>query len=155
VPTYAHLYDLEVSYLAEVKPIFQRVCFDCHGDQRSDAWYKDVYGLRHWLSSKQQAGRKKLILDQGLPFGSDLDNLEIVRKLKQQLDDGTMPPLSYRLANWYDMLGYDEMKVVKHWLHRAERVMEGKEVDPTDFGEREASTGELKGNGEHRGREGS
>ena len=124
-PSYFGLYRLEISYHRKVAPLLRKACFDCHSSETNYPWYYDFFLVKDWIDDEIESGRNKLDLSSGFPFKSDLETIDLLRKMKLSLQNKTMPPLGYQVFHWYDMLTQKEMETVLDWLTFGELVMMG------------------------------
>ncbi|PIR20587.1 MAG: hypothetical protein COV45_05150 [Deltaproteobacteria bacterium CG11_big_fil_rev_8_21_14_0_20_47_16] len=107
---------INAEYLATIKPIFRRACFDCHSTQTQYPWYHNIPGIKQWIDSDIKEARKHLDMTNDFPFqghGSPQKDFEAIRKTIQQ---NTMPPFRYKMMHWDAGLTASEKEGVLKWI---------------------------------------
>lgn len=107
---------INASYLATVKPIFKRACFDCHSTQTQYPWYHNIPGVRQWIDSDIREALKHLDMTHDFPFqghGSPRKDFEAIRKTIQK---NSMPPFRYRMMHWDAGMTESEKEIVVKWI---------------------------------------
>lgn len=83
----------------QLEPVFRRACFDCHSDQTVFPWYHRVPGVKSWLDRDIRKARKHLDMSAGFPFVGHGNPAEDLADIREELEEGSMPPLAYRLMH--------------------------------------------------------
>lgn len=107
---------INASYLATIKPIFRRACFDCHSIQTHYPWYYNIPGIKQWIDSDIKEARKHLDMTNDFPFrghGSPRKDFEAIRKTIQK---NSMPPFRYTMMHWDARLTESEKEIVLKWI---------------------------------------
>jgi hypothetical protein len=114
-PAAGHLLrGLDRRYAAEVRPIFEHKCLDCHSGQTRYPWYYKIPGVRQLIDSDIREARGSLDMTDGFPFqgrGSPKEHLTEVRSV---VEESSMPPFLYRVAHGA-ALTEEEKKIVLKW----------------------------------------
>jgi len=102
-------------YLKEVKPIFEKKCFACHGESKEKPWYSRIPGPKQLIQWDIDKAKEHMDMTHEFPFkghGSPVKDLKAMIKTVQQ---GSMPPLRYKLIHWDSSLEFDEADRVTDW----------------------------------------
>jgi hypothetical protein len=99
-----------------VKPIFETACFDCHSTNTDFPWYAKIPGIKQYLNGHVKEGREHLDMTDGFPFKGEHQPLEALEKIKEELEEGEMPLLSYRLLHWSAWLSDAEKDSIYMWI---------------------------------------
>jgi hypothetical protein len=83
-----------------VKPIFQHSCYDCHSQYTHFPWYHKLPLVKWLLDSDVKEGRQNVDFSKGFPFTGKGDIVQILRKIRREVDEGDMPPWDYRMIHW-------------------------------------------------------
>lgn len=114
-PTEEVLAKVNQAYLADVKPIFERKCLDCHGE-RPLPWYAALPVAKQIIEDDVREAKEHMDMSEDFPFkghGNPKDDLE---QLVKTLEQDTMPPWQYKLLNWNSSLSHSEKKVIHKWI---------------------------------------
>ena len=87
------------SYL-QVEPILRKDCYNCHSDQTKYPWYYKLPLIKGLIDKDIEEGRKHLDLSNGFPFGGHGEPLEDLAAIREEIEEGEMPPWNYRLMHW-------------------------------------------------------
>ncbi|MBI5882073.1 MAG: heme-binding domain-containing protein [Elusimicrobia bacterium] len=114
---------INAAYLRQVKPIFLKKCFDCHGSGRPLPWYFAVPGAKHLMLYDMRTAKKHLDMRTGFPFGGHGSLRENLEALDEVVQDGSMPPWYYRVMHWDSALRPDEAALVRAWIGMAKKLL--------------------------------
>ena len=92
---------------------------DCHSGQTHYPWYYKIPGVKQFIDSDIQEAREHLDFSEGFPFKSHAKPEEDLVALHDSIQDGSMPPLYYRLFHRGSALTDDERKIVFDWIEQA------------------------------------
>lgn len=112
------------TYIRDVKPIFQRSCFDCHSQSPRIPWYHSVPLVHGLIESDMREAKIHLDFSNDFPFqghGSPKEDLEAIGK---SVDEGTMPPFRYKVIHWGSGLSADEKKVILKWTGQSIQLLD-------------------------------
>ena len=102
-----------------LKPIFEKSCFDCHSRFTKYPWYHKIPGVKQLLDRDVKEGREQLDLSSGFPFSGKGTLLEILGDMKEEVGEGDMPLLIYRIMHWETGLSGARRDSVVNWLDSA------------------------------------
>ncbi|MBI5869152.1 MAG: heme-binding domain-containing protein [candidate division Zixibacteria bacterium] len=94
------VYSEIASGFVKLEPIFRKGCFDCHSKQTHYPWYHAIPGIKQLIDKDVREARKRLDMSAGFPFGAKRPPADDLSRIKGELEDHEMPPLSYRLMHW-------------------------------------------------------
>lgn len=115
---------INAGYLADIKPVFRRACFDCHSTQTRYPWYYNVPGIKQWMDSDIREAKKHMDMTHDFPFkghGSPQKDFEAIRKVIQ---DNSMPPFRYKMMHWDAVITDAEKEVVLKWVDENQKKMQ-------------------------------
>lgn len=102
-------------YLRDVKLIFKRVCFDCHSEQNRFPSYYVIPGVRQVIDHHIKEAREHIDMNADFPFKGHGNPLKDLKAVKEEIDDGDMPPLIYEIAHWKERLTREEAQIILRW----------------------------------------
>jgi len=88
---------------ASVQRILKNACYDCHSNHTRYPWYAQLQPAGWWLAQHVRDGKEGLNFDEYGAYSSKRQ-VNKLKRLKTQLEEGTMPLPSYT------------------WLHPAARL---------------------------------
>lgn len=106
-----------------VKPIFEKSCFDCHSSNTKFPWYSELPVAKGLIASDINEAKTHLDMTEGFPFkghGSPREDLEAILKSVQE---GSMPPLRYRMMHWDRGLSAQERAAIKSWVENSLKIL--------------------------------
>ncbi|MCF6309218.1 MAG: heme-binding domain-containing protein [Sulfurimonas sp.] len=107
--------EINTQYMKNIKPIFEKKCFDCHGSVSNYPWYYNVPGVKQMMDYDIKEAKKHMDMSKDFPFISHETPLNDLTSLKDIAIKGSMPPLRYVLGHWNSSLAEDEKQVLKKW----------------------------------------
>lgn len=110
-------------YLKDVKPIFQKKCFDCHATAARLPWYANIPGPKQLIRRDMREAKKHMDMRKDFPFaghGAPLEDLEAIEGI---LKDGSMPPWRYRIMHRDSKLTKSENDAIRAWINQSRRVL--------------------------------
>ena len=119
--------EINKAYEAEVKPIFQKKCFDCHSQNPKLPWYSGFPGAKKLISSDIQEAKKHLDMTGGFPFKGHGTPEEDLQAIKDTVVKKTMPPQRYKIIHWGSSLTSFEVTKVKEWADQSLTRLEKKD----------------------------
>ncbi|HXC65589.1 MAG TPA: heme-binding domain-containing protein [bacterium] len=108
---------VSASYEKDIKPLFQRACFDCHTTKTVWPWYHAIPGVKQYLDHHVAEGDRGLDLTNGVPFGSD-DHDPMDHHLwhiGRMVASGKMPLWDYALMHPDARLTDAERQTIVRW----------------------------------------
>jgi hypothetical protein len=116
-------------YLSEVKPIFQKSCFDCHSDRTRFPWYYTLPWVKGMIDKDISEAKKHIDMTRDFPFqgqhGTPEDDLQAIEK---EIREKKMPPFRYRLIHPGSGINGEERDAVFRWIRDTRRDLEGAEA---------------------------
>ena len=88
----------DVDAPADVKALLRRACYDCHSHETRWPWYSRVAPVSWLVASDVSEGREELDLSRWRALGADA-RAKVAKKLPEEVEEGEMPPLTYRLVH--------------------------------------------------------
>jgi hypothetical protein len=110
---------INLSYQKQVKPIFEKKCFDCHGTITDFPWYYKVPGIKQLMDQDMAEAKKHLDMTNDFPFGGHGSPVSDLKSLRESIINGTMPILMYRLTHPDSKINQAEQKIVFGWIDEA------------------------------------
>jgi hypothetical protein len=103
------------AYLAEIKPIFKKKCFDCHSNRTNYPWYYGVPGIKQMIDKDIKEGRSHINFSRDFPFISHETPMNDLKSLREIGLEGGMPPLGYMLGHWESRLSDEDKAAIVRW----------------------------------------
>lgn len=114
--TKSSLEEINERYLKDIKPIFERTCFDCHSSQARLPWYQKVPGIKQWIQSDLDEAKEHLDMEPNFPFLSHATPLEDLTAIDEEIQNNDMPPFRYRIMHSQSSLSDVEKEKVRQWV---------------------------------------
>jgi mono/diheme cytochrome c family protein len=111
-------------YVAEVYPILEAKCIDCHHREVAPPWYAALPLLGPRVERDVRWGRQRLDLSRPYPFldpehAEALGGRAYLVALRTAVLDESMPPMLYRLTHPLSSLDADEERTLLGWVDEA------------------------------------
>lgn len=103
------------SYLADIKPILEKKCFDCHSNATKFPWYYKIPGFKQMIDYDIKKAKKHIDLSKDFPFISHNTPLKDLNSLREVIIENDMPPLRYIIAHWDARLTKNEREAIIKW----------------------------------------
>lgn len=110
-------------YLDQIKPIFEKKCFDCHAVATTLPWYYAIPGIRQLIDHDIKEAKEHMDMRKDFPFLSHETPLKDLQSLRGIGLEGGMPPLRYILGHWESRLTSDEKKMIIQWTEKSIKVL--------------------------------
>ena len=107
--------EINDAYLADIKPIFEKKCFDCHGTLSKKPWYYDIPGISYMIQKDMEEAKEHMNMRQDFPFISHESPYNDLKSIKKIGLKGGMPPLKYIIGHWDSKLSDNERKALIKW----------------------------------------
>lgn len=111
--------EINALYLQNIKPIFEKKCFDCHSDTQKLPWYYKIPGIKQIINNDIKEAKKHMNMKQDLPFLSHETPLKDLESLKKIAEEGGMPPLRYIIGHWNSSLTKKEEEAMILWTEKS------------------------------------
>lgn len=125
------LVEITTSYQLQVGSLFQRACADCHSGDTRYPWYFVVPGIRQWIKEDIEQAREHMEISNGYPFQSHATPLEDLIAVEKTIQDGSMPPLSYRLMHAGARLTEAEKQLIMNWARHGQQLLRQESTSST------------------------
>lgn len=112
------LVHISLAYESQIKPIFERACYNCHGGPTKYPWYYKIPGAKQLIDSDIKEAHKHLDMTGGFPFQSHATPKEDLEAIIKSINDKTMPPFEYRILHSESKLTDAEKDTIKTWATR-------------------------------------
>lgn len=110
------IYNIINENYQDVRYIFRYSCFDCHSDSTDYPWYHFIPGIKGLIDDDIKDAKKHLDLTEDFPFGGHGTQLETLKEIKEEIEDGEMPIASYRFMHWGRLIEGDKKDSVFSWI---------------------------------------
>ena len=110
-------------YLKTVKPIFQKSCFDCHGNTTVYPWYYKIPGVKQLIDSDINESKKHLDFSKDFPFISHETPIKDLDAIAKSIKNDSMPPFRYLIMHGDKKLTKDEVKQVEKWIRESKEIL--------------------------------
>ena len=110
-------------YLKTVKPIFQKSCFDCHGNTTVYPWYYKIPGVKQLIDSDIKESKKHLDFSKDFPFISHETPIKDLDAIGKSIKNDSMPPFRYLIMHGDKKLTKDEVKQVDKWIRESKEML--------------------------------
>ncbi|MGE0527893.1 MAG: heme-binding domain-containing protein [Bdellovibrionales bacterium] len=122
--TFEHrLEKINESYKREVKPIFQRSCFNCHSQSPRLPWYHSLPLIHRLLENDMKEAKVHLDFSNDFPFTGHGSPKEDLQAIAESIEDKSMPPFRYKIMHWKSALSEKERKLVLKWTTESRRLL--------------------------------
>lgn len=111
------------AYMQNVKPIFQKKCFDCHSDQTRYPWYSKLPGAKWLIESDIQEAKKHLDFSSDFPFKGHGSPKEDLEEIMRSVDFGKMPPFRYRILHSGSKVTKEEKSTIQAWVAESQKLL--------------------------------
>lgn len=110
-------------YVENVRPVFKKKCFDCHGAGNPLPWYSRIPGPKQLIERDIRAAKEHIDMTRDFPFGGHGSPMEDLNSLEKVAEAGTMPPLRYRIMHRGSGLTEDEIRAVRAWVGEGRKLL--------------------------------
>ncbi len=112
-------------YIKNIKPIFEKKCFDCHGKIKKYPWYYSIPGVKQMIDYDIREAKEHIDMSINFPFRSHESPLQDLESLKEVAIEGDMPPFRYLLGHWDTRLSEDEKQTLIRWSDNSIAKLKG------------------------------
>lgn len=100
----------------KVKPAFERSCYDCHSDRTHYPWYHSLPIIKGLIDSDIKSGRRHVDFSKGFPFAGRGSQAEMLSDIRNEIAEGEMPIMTYRLMHWGRMIEPPLQDTIFAWI---------------------------------------
>ncbi len=111
--------EINENYNKNIKPIFKKKCFDCHGLITQSPWYYKIPGVKQMIDYDIKEAKKHLDMSEDFPFISHETPLKDLESLKEVSMEDDMPPFRYIIGNWDARLDKKEKQAIIKWTEES------------------------------------
>lgn len=113
------------AYLFNIKPIFQKKCLMCHGVVKKVPLYTVIPPVSLLINHHRKEAKEHLNMSFDYPFfGHDNDLLDDLDELKEVIEEGEMPPYSYKFMHWSSTITKKEKEIIFSWINQATQILQ-------------------------------
>ena len=105
--------------------MIQNSCFDCHSDNTEFPWYYKLPIINGMIKDHIKEGREHVDFSNDFPFTGKDNILEIMKDIKEEVEDEGMPLLSYRLMHWGKLIQGTQQDSLFDWIDSSIIMIKG------------------------------
>lgn len=109
-------------YQKEIRPIFQRACFNCHSSETEYPWYYHVPGIKQFIDHDIREAKEHIDMSDNFPFKGHGNPEEDLEGIKQTILKNTMPPSYYMILHWESKLTEEEKQKIIRWIEESTKL---------------------------------
>jgi len=121
--------EINKTYITDIKPIFEKKCFDCHADVKNIPWYYKIPGVKQMMDKDIREAKEHIDMRKDFPFISHESPLDDLKSIKKIGTKGGMPPLRYILAHWDSRLTDAEKKKLVEWATKSIELLQVETIE--------------------------
>jgi hypothetical protein len=114
--------EIQREYVA-VRPIFKEGCYDCHSTETVYPWYHKLPLIKGMIDSDIRKARKHLDFTNGFPFKGHTNQADNLLGIRDELEEGEMPPLLYRMMHWSAKPSDTQRDSIFAWIDQSLRLL--------------------------------
>lgn len=108
--------DINSQYIKNVKPLFEKACFDCHSNSTKFPWYYSIPGIKTMIDNDIFEAKKHLDFSDNFPFKSHESPKKDLKSIKEAILEKEMPPLEYKILHSKSRLSGKSQKKIIQWV---------------------------------------
>lgn len=105
--------------LRAAMPVLMTSCTDCHTQRARNPIYMKIPPASWLIAEHIREARSHLDMERELFRADGVVTADASEELTEVLDDGSMPPFSYKLLHWDAGLGSKERATLETWIREA------------------------------------
>jgi len=102
---------------AQVHSLLKSACFNCHSNQTIWPWYSSVAPFSWLVADDVKRGRRGLNFSEWERYDTGA-KAHLLEEMKEILEEGEMPPWSYRLVHSEARLSATEVATLTKWAEQ-------------------------------------
>lgn len=106
-----------------VKPILQKSCFDCHSQSTCYPWYYKLPLIKGMIDDDIRKARERLDMSHDFPFSGRVNSLKLLTEIREEVEHGEMPLLSYRLLHWGTLIEGERQDSLFAWIDTTTAIL--------------------------------
>ena len=107
------------TYNEKVRSIFGQKCMDCHSAHTRFPWYYQLPIAKGLIEEDIKEARTHLDIGNGYPFQGHGNYISDLEEIARTVQEGSMPPLRYRIMHPSSRLTEEERKAVLGWIEES------------------------------------
>lgn len=111
-------------YLANIKPIFELKCFNCHSDKTKEYWYSNLPIVSSIIKSDIEEAKEHLDFSNDFPFISHETPKKDLVSILEVFEKRTMPPFEYRFMHSESKIEDSDIQKVKMWVENSLKILQ-------------------------------
>ena len=127
-------YEVIAAGFEQLQPIFRKGCYDCHTDQTDYPWYHSLPLIKGLIDEDIKEAREHLDMSNGFPFESHALPADDLAEIKEEIEDGGMPPSLYRLMHWSAKPSEAEQDSLFQWIDNSLKLLAAEGQTPHHSG---------------------
>jgi hypothetical protein len=104
----------EITVPGNVMGILRKACYDCHSNRTNWPWYSSIAPASWLLVSDVKEGREELNFTTWNRYSAK-KLAALPKKIWEEVQEGEMPPLPYRLMHPEARLSAEEKELLRVW----------------------------------------
>jgi hypothetical protein len=112
-----------------VRRFFEYSCFDCHSTMTNYPWYYKIPGIKGMVDEDIKEGLEHFDLTEDFPFKSKHSQADILEDIREEIEEGEMPLMSYRLMHWGRMIEGPKRDSVFKWIDTSLEMLKSLESE--------------------------
>ena len=106
-----------------VRYIFKNSCFDCHTDSTKYPWYHVLPFIGGVIDDDIEEAKTHLDMSNDFPFGGHATQIDQLTEIREDIKEGKMPILSYRLTHWGLLIEGKKQDSVFQWIDESIKML--------------------------------
>merc|ERR1712065_7798 len=106
-------------YLKNIKPVFQKKCFDCHSNQTKFPWYYKLPVISGMIDKDIKEAKTHLDFSNDFPFLSHDTPKKDLISILDVFEKKSMPPFIYTIIHSESKVSEEDIKKVKVWVEQS------------------------------------
>ena len=106
-----------------VRHIFRKSCFDCHTDSTKYPWYHVLPFIGGLIDDDIKEAKEHLNMSDDFPFSGHATQIERLREIREEIEDGEMPLWSYRLTHWGLLIEGERQDSLFLWIDESIKLL--------------------------------
>jgi hypothetical protein len=110
-------------YLSQVKPIFQKKCFDCHSQNTQYPWYYKFPGVKQLIDHDTREAKEHLDYTNDFPFSGHGTPAKDLDAIQDEVKEDSMPIFRYWILHRDSGLTQEEQRIILEWVKSSQAIL--------------------------------